>query len=67
MEKIKPCPFCGETAHVMQLKWSASARYFVGCGNRANSCIASEHNTFGRFYSSRQVAIDAWNRRAKND
>lgn len=65
--ELKPCPFCGHTAHVMQLKWSVESRYFVGCGNRANRCIASEHNTFGMFYPSRQDAIDAWNRRAKDE
>ena len=64
MEKLKPCPFCGGNAHVMQHKWGASTRYFVGCANRANSCIASEHNTFGMFYFRRQDAIEAWNKRA---
>lgn len=67
MTEIKPCPFCGHTAHVQQLKWSAKARFFVGCGNAENRCIASVHNTFGRFYDREHDAIEAWNRRAEND
>ena len=61
---LKPCPFCGNAAHIQRLKWSASPRYFVVCGNASGRCIASEHNTFGRFFANRNDAIDAWNRRA---
>jgi hypothetical protein len=61
--ELKPCPFCGTQAHVNRLKWSASPRYFVSCGNGMGKCIASEHNTFGRFYTNRDDAIEAWNRR----
>lgn len=66
MNDLKPCPFCGGIAHVMRLKWSASERYFVVCGNSLGRCIASEHNTFGRFYVNKNDAVDAWNRRADN-
>ena len=64
MAELKPCPFCGHNAHVMQLKGSVPARYYAGCGNRAGRCIASDHYVFGRFFVNKQDAIDAWNRRA---
>ena len=67
MPDLKPCPFCGSIAHVKQLKWSATARYFVVCANGKGRCIASEHNTFGHFYVNRNDAVDAWNRRPNND
>lgn len=63
MTELKPCPFCGHNAHVMQLKQSVSARYYVVCGNNAGQCIASEHYVFGRFFTAKQDAVNAWNRR----
>jgi hypothetical protein len=62
MLDLKPCPFCGSIAHVAQLKWSATKRYFVACSKWG--CIASEHNTFGRFFDNRDDAANAWNRMA---
>lgn len=38
---LKPCPFCGSTAHVSMLKQSVKPRYFIVCGNAASECIAS--------------------------
>lgn len=64
MEKLKPCPFCGRTAHVMELKSSTKPRYYVGCANSRYNCIASSHWVFGMFYNDKQEAINAWNRRA---
>ena len=66
MDELKPCPFCGHTAHIARLKWSANPRYFVVCGNGKEHCIASEHSTFGGFYVNKKDAIEAWNRRADN-
>lgn len=63
--ELKPCPFCGHMAHIMQLKQSVTARYYVGCGNKY--CIASEHNVFGKFYVNKRDVIDAWNRRASDE
>ena len=61
--ELKPCPFCGRTAHVMQLKSSVRPRYFVGCANEKERCIASSHWVFGKFYWDQDEAIEAWNRR----
>ena len=67
MPELKPCPFCGHTAHVMQLKQSAKPRYYIACGNSAERCIASAHWVFGSFYLNKADAIEAWNRRANNE
>lgn len=66
MTELKPCPFCGSIAHVMQLKQSASPRYYVACGNGKDECIASAKYIFGRFYVNKRDATDAWNRRASD-
>lgn len=63
---LKPCPFCGEIAHVMRLKQNVSPRYFVACGNGAERCIAAEHWVFGRFFATQEEAVEAWNRSAEN-
>ena len=64
MPELKPCPFCGHTAHVIQLKQSA---YYIACGNSVERCIASAHWVFGSFYLNKADAIESWNRRANND
>ena len=64
--ELKPCPFCGSTAHVSMLKQSVKPRYFIVCGNAANECIASGHWVFGCFFATREDAIEAWNRRKNN-
>lgn len=66
MIKLLPCPFCGHYAHVMELKSSTLPRYFVACGNSMGKCIASAHWVFGEFYTSKEEAAEAWNRRAEN-
>lgn len=66
MIELKPCPFCGHCALVMQLKQSVSRRYYVACGNKAERCIASGHWVFGNFYATKREAMEAWNRRADN-
>ena len=64
---LKPCPFCGHTAMIAQLKQSVPARYHAVCANAAGRCIASDHYVFGRFFVTKQDAIDAWNRRVENE
>ena len=61
--ELKPCPFCGGNAHIVRLKESVKEKYYVACGNSLNRCIASHKWVFGRFYSTREEAIEAWNRR----
>jgi len=67
MNELKPCPFCGNVAHISSLKQSATPRYYVVCSNSKGRCIASESYVFGRKYPNREDAIYAWNRRASNE
>ena len=66
MDKLKPCPFCGSMAHVMQLKQSVSPRFYVVCANKIGGCIAAEKYIFGKFYPTKSDAAFAWNRRAQD-
>lgn len=52
-EKLKPCPFCGKPAKLIE--YPEDKTYFVRC-----NCGAST-----RIYSYRKLAIKAWNKRAK--
>lgn len=55
MTELKPCPFCGETAKVLCI---GKKYYFVTCVN-----IFCPSSTEG--VSTKQEAIDQWNRRVK--
>ena len=66
MAELKPCPFCGGSAHVGELKKSVSPRFYVFCSNNKENCIAAEKYIFGAFYYTRKEAIEAWNRREDN-
>ena len=56
-EKLKSCPFCGDT----YIKtYRSRAGYQVGC-NTVN-CIAC--HAYARAYKTENEAIEAWNRRA---
>lgn len=64
---LKPCPFCGSNALVMQLKQSVSQRFYVVCANKRSGCIASEKYIFGKFYPTKSEAAFEWNRRANDE
>lgn len=53
-EELLPCPFCGGKASAIDSKFSLAT--FVRCDN----C----HSTTGNF-KTKEMAIAAWNRRAK--
>jgi Lar family restriction alleviation protein len=53
--KLKPCPFCGETAELYPDGVLLSTPWWVEC----RRC-----GTFGPEKKTRQQAIAAWNRRA---
>jgi len=64
-QEPKPCPFCGEDAHInkhndLQYDGAYEVGYSIGCDTWA--CIAERvgYPLFG----AKESAIEAWNRRA---
>lgn len=54
--ELKPCPFCGKKAEVIELKSERPWEYFVACTR--DKCVEQR-----RLYRSKKSAVDAWNRR----
>ena len=62
--KLKPCPFCGGEARLLlnaKRKIYGKDEYRTGVVACCNVCEAR------MFYGSEKLAIEAWNRRAKNE
>ena len=62
MEKLKPCPFCGNEAVLEDLGGPSvfgEGRFFVRC---SKGCVAQEG-----LWATKQTAIKRWNRRAKDE
>lgn len=60
MVKLKPCPFCGEEAVLVDLGGPSvfgEGRFFVRC---SKGCVAQEG-----LWSTKQTAIKRWNRRVE--
>lgn len=51
MNELKPCPFCGGKAHIMR------GGHWIACED-----CQSESG----YYSTKEEAIEAWNRRVDN-
>lgn len=61
MYTLKPCPFCGETPHVVMRRQSGwRDRWYVLCDYNDGGCGAS-----GEWCHSEEEAVAAWNRRIK--
>ena len=60
MNELKKCPFCGDTAYIQDwsIKTLGRERFSVAC----NRCEVATP-----VYSTKQVAIAAWNRRANSE
>lgn len=58
-EELKPCPFCGGKRAVTVVDDEAEERFGVKCFD-CGGMIDAEKDTL-------QEAIEAWNRRAKDD
>ena len=62
MEKLKPCPFCGGEAVIME-------RYRKGTTNRkmywveCKACWAAQYHGNDGGYRTKAKATEAWNRR----
>jgi Lar family restriction alleviation protein len=62
--KLKPCPFCGGEARLLlnaKRKIYGKDEYRTGVVACCNVCEAR------MFYGSEKLAIEAWNRRARNE
>ena len=81
MEKLKPCPFCGETVYVeKEPLWITAGNtthgYFgcykfeVKCRNPECGCsvyLGKNDTIYHSETEARQNAIQAWTRRVNND
>lgn len=52
MKKLKPCPFCGAPAQIVEL----SSRFAVEC---------TKHCAGTRIFKDKETPAEAWNRRVK--
>lgn len=62
MQKLKPCPFCGEKDNLSIRKWSGWNNHFVRC----ESCFAIVPDPSATDFTKKE-AIEAWNRRVDDD
>lgn len=58
MTELKPCPFCGGSARVLELNGFYQHTHFVSC----DTC-----NAAGDTRETEEAAIEAWNRRVTDD
>lgn len=57
IEKLLPCPYCGNSAWVVKTK---SYSYFIQC---VKNCTLE--NMTRRYFSTEKLAIEEWNRRER--
>lgn len=63
VNKLKPCPFCGGEAMIMQLPVGSKAQglYTVGCIE--DSMCFGHLSHVSMVFVSKQTAADTWNKR----
>ena len=64
--KLKPCPFCGSSAHVEKQGFpeeNTSSFIFRNYRVVCDVCLSQT----GGFYVNERLAIKAWNRRYRNE
>lgn len=59
---LKPCPFCGEDAHVDTENLADAKFHTVGC--HTENCQGASFPQFGTPAARLEEAIEKWNRRA---
>lgn len=62
MTKLKPCPFCGNTAVDVKDDCYPAPNYYVVCDYNDDGCGASSG-----FCRTEEEAIEVWNRRASEN
>lgn len=60
MVKLKPCPFCGNSAHVAEICHGFKLTAYTVCCDSLGACIASDPM---RYYQTEAEAAEAWNTR----
>ena len=67
MKKLKPCPFCGSKALVMQLKLNPESikdkTWIIGCDGINGSLCPGYIYKCSPFYISIELAVKMWNNR----
>lgn len=67
MPDLKPCPFCGRKPSKVKIHGITGTMliyYTVECKAPVSKCFVKPKTTF---FKSEAEAINAWNRRAKDD
>ena len=62
-EELKPCPFCGGKAHIFENDYGEcnfEIYYTIGC--KTDDCFL--YMGADNFYDTKELAIEAWNKRA---
>ena len=76
----KPCPFCGGEANVFQIpentpeelathpdwRWNHPGKWIIGCCGKEFECFGNM-NHMTMVFTTEEEAIEAWNRRAKEE
>lgn len=60
-EKLKPCPFCGETRFEYIISQGMNGRYFI----KHYDDVYHIQSSIG--FETEREAIEAWNRRTENN
>ena len=60
---LKPCPFCGGEAMVMQLELNHNKEWIIGCDGINGSLCPGDIYKLSPFYTSRELAVKMWNNR----
>lgn len=63
MEKLKPCPFCGDKAKLEHEHVTIKTYSFVKCQNTKECGVEGKRFIESPSYASDELAIKAWNRR----
>lgn len=64
MEELKPCPFCGgEDVRIFSMPKRENCEEQICYTIICNDCNSGS----GMYIDSKNAAVKAWNRRAKND
>lgn len=64
LQKLRNCPFCGGEARLVH---NATRKYYGMDGYMTGVAIGCSTCNVIMFYGSEKLAVEAWNRRARNE